>query len=132
MINFYLFLIALSYSFVNIYTINNHEILKNRNIANDPFDNSTLGWFQTFEDNFDDKDVAISKGTDSTCFTGTASCLIGHSWSQLCSDQYDQQLKNLNKCNWNVYSFYNYMDFGARVHTGHILYTLYRRHSLHF
>lgn len=77
-------------------------------------DYSTLGWYKTFEDEFDPASTAIAKGADPTCFTKKAKCLDRLGWNtQDCAQEYQTQLKDMNKCNWRVYNYYNYMDFDA-------------------
>lgn len=77
-------------------------------------DYSSLGWYKTFEDEFETASTAISKGADPTCFTKKAKCLDRLGWNtQDCAPEYQNQLKDMNKCNWRVYNYYNYMDFDA-------------------
>lgn len=75
-------------------------------------DQSSLGWYKTFEDEFDPASTAISKGADPTCFSRKAKCANDYEWSaEDCDQQFQPQLADLNKCTWKVYDFYNYMDF---------------------
>lgn len=81
------------------------------------FDNQELGWKLTFEDNFDDKTTAIAKGADPNCFSKTPTCMINW-WSRKECPEWATQLSDLNKCNWDVYHYYNYMDWDAPEGTG--------------
>lgn len=74
------------------------------------FPNDDPGWKLTFEDNFDEPSVAISKGVDPECFSKTPTCMINW-WSRESCPDYGSHLAKLNKCNWDVYHYYNYMDF---------------------
>ena len=98
--------------------LDNTNVIQKRQIANDPFDESTLGWYQTFADDFEDQDVAIRHGAEPSCFSGKASCMFEYSSSELCPEIFKNQLTNLNKCNWNVYSYYNHLDYGTALGEG--------------
>lgn len=82
-------------------------------------DESTLGWFVTFEDEFDNAYKAIDKGVDPKCFTQKPKCAKNFEWDTSdCDQKYENQLHDLNKCIWKVYDFYNYMDFDAEEGKG--------------
>jgi hypothetical protein len=81
------------------------------------FDNSEAGWFLTFEDQFEDKQTAIAKGANPNCFNKIPTCMLNW-WSRSDCPEFSNQLENLNKCNWNVYHYYNYMDWDAKEGTG--------------
>lgn len=83
----------------------------NRMIAT--VDTTQYGWKETFVDEFETREISISKGISPSCFDLPAQCLLNY-WSQKeCKSQYQSQLRNLNKCNWRVYDMYNWMDFNA-------------------
>jgi hypothetical protein len=68
------------------------------------------GWKLTFQDHFDDAQTAINKGADPQCFSRNPTCMINWWGAQECPE-FKNELSNLNKCNWSVYHYYNYMDF---------------------
>jgi Glycosyl hydrolases family 16 len=76
-------------------------------------DETKYGWKITFEDEFEDRDRAIARGTPANCFDMKPQCLIQYWTQKECRSEYHAQLKNLNKCNWRVYDLYNWMDFDA-------------------
>jgi len=78
-------------------------------------DETGYGWFQTFEDEFEDADTAILRGANPGCFTQRAKCLKQYWADQECDPAFDSNLANLNKCNWRVYDYYNYMDLDAKA-----------------
>lgn len=81
-------------------------------------DQTQYGWKLTFEDEFENSDMAIARGTPSSCFSMPPQCLIQH-WTQRdCRPEYHAKLRNLNKCNWRVYDLYNWMDFDAKEGAG--------------
>jgi hypothetical protein len=69
------------------------------------------GWKQTFVDEFDSTAVAVAKGADPKCFSKVPHCMINW-WGRIECPEYATKLKDLNKCIWDVYDYYNYMDFG--------------------
>jgi beta-glucanase (GH16 family) len=76
-------------------------------------DVTQYGWKETFVDEFEGRDAAISRGVSSDCFDLPPQCLVQY-WTQKdCKPEYHAQLRNLNKCNWRVYDLYNWMDFDA-------------------
>lgn len=81
------------------------------------FDENDPEWKLTFEDNFDDKAAAISKGADPECFSKVPTCMINW-WSREECPELATELSDLNKCNWDVYHYYNYMDWDAPEGTG--------------
>ena len=81
------------------------------------FDPNDPGWKLIWSDEFDDKDTAISKGVDPNCFSKTPTCMINW-WSREECPEWSTQLSDLNKCNWDVYHYYNYMDWDAPEGTG--------------
>lgn len=81
------------------------------------FNSNDTGWFLTFSDEFDDKDTAIAKGTSPECFSKTPTCMINW-WARSDCQEFATQLSDLNKCNWDVYHYYNYMDWDAPEGTG--------------
>lgn len=81
------------------------------------FDPNDPGWKLIWSDEFDDKDTAISKGVDPNCFSKTPTCMINW-WSREECPEWATQLSDLNKCNWDVYHYYNYMDWDAPEGTG--------------
>lgn len=70
------------------------------------------GWKLVFEDNFETADKAVGKGADPKCFSKNPVCLINWWGTEECPE-FKTQLADLNKCNWSVYHYYNYMDFEA-------------------
>ncbi len=70
------------------------------------------GWFLTFEDEFESKELSISKGADPNCFSRTPTCMIEWGTPEACTE-FSEGLSDLNKCHWSVYSYYNYMDQDA-------------------
>jgi len=79
----------------------------------------TFGWHQTFEDQFDSAETAIAKGSPAECFSKPASCANEFEWdNSLCDAKFNSSLKDLNKCNWKVFNYYNYMDFEASIGEG--------------
>jgi len=81
-------------------------------------DETRYGWKLTFQDEFENRDQAIAHGAPSTCFDMAPQCLIQY-WTQKdCRPQYNEQLRNLNKCNWRFYDMYNWMDFDAKEGEG--------------
>jgi hypothetical protein len=84
-----------------------------------PIDQSSLGWFVTFEDEFDDSYKAVARGADPKCFSQKPKCAKNFEWDASdCDSKYDYQLRDLNKCVWKVYDFYNYMDFDTELGKG--------------
>ena len=84
--------------------------------ANDEY---AFGWRETFMDDFTNADQAISRGADPKCFSKKPLCANEFEWDQSeCDAKYHTQLKDLNKCTWTVFNFYNYMDFDAPVGQG--------------
>jgi beta-glucanase (GH16 family) len=81
------------------------------------FDNNDPGWMLTFSDEFDSKEIAIAKGKNPECFSKTPTCMINW-WARTDCQEYSTQLADLNKCNWDVYHYYNYMDWDAPEGTG--------------
>ncbi len=76
-------------------------------------DETKYGWKVTFEDEFINRDQAISQGSPTHCFDLPPQCLVQY-WSQKeCRSEVHQNLRNLNKCVWRVYDMYNWMDFDA-------------------
>jgi Glycosyl hydrolases family 16 len=71
---------------------------------------SPTGWKLTFEDHFDSKEIAISKGADPACFNRNPVCMINWWGAQECPE-FKTELTHLNKCHWSAYHYYNYMDF---------------------
>ncbi len=50
-------------------------------------------------------------GEDPTCYSRKPQCMPRVSWGPTdCPAEAAPQLANLNKCNWSVYNFYNYMN----------------------
>ncbi len=85
--------------------------------SNNSSEVSALGWKLTFEDHFDPKDVAIAKGADPKCFSMPAHCMINW-WTREACPEWNTQLSDLNKCHWDVYNYYNYMDYDAKEGQG--------------
>ena len=83
--------------------------------AEAPDDSTRYGWKLTFSDEFDDAEAAIAKGADPSCFSQKPKCMIQYWTDTECDASYQAQLRNLNKCNWRVYQYYNYMDLGAKA-----------------
>jgi hypothetical protein len=81
------------------------------------FNSNDLGWKLTFSDEFEDKATAISNGADPECFSKTPTCMINW-WSRSECPEWATQLSDLNKCKWDVYHYYNYMDWDAPEGTG--------------
>ena len=81
------------------------------------FDNNDPGWMLTFSDEFDDKATAIAKGANPECFSKTPTCMLNW-WHRSECQEFANQLSDLNKCNWDVYHYYNYMDWDAPEGTG--------------
>lgn len=79
--------------------------------SNDP------GWLLTFSDEFDDKATSIAKGANPECFSKSPTCMINW-WARTDCPEYATKLADLNKCNWDVYQYYNYMDWDAPEGTG--------------
>jgi beta-glucanase (GH16 family) len=75
------------------------------------------GWKLTFSDEFDDRATAISKGADPNCFDKVPTCMINW-WSRAECPEFTSELANLNKCKWDAYHYYNYMDWDAPEGTG--------------
>jgi hypothetical protein len=86
-----------------------------------PEDVTAYGWKLTFHDDFEDyyditpNGTVINKGKKdappSHCFSLTPQCMKW-SWVQKdCDPKYHKQLEDLNKCNWRVFDYYNWMDF---------------------
>jgi beta-glucanase (GH16 family) len=76
-------------------------------------DETKYGWKITFEDEFEGREAAVSRGVSARCFDMIPQCLVQY-WTQKdCKSIYRTQLSNLNKCNWRVYDLYNWMDFDA-------------------
>ncbi len=73
---------------------------------------SSKGWKLVFEDHFETAQVAINKGADPKCYSKSPVCLINWWGSEECPE-FKTALADLNKCNWSVYHYYNYMDFEA-------------------
>jgi hypothetical protein len=75
-------------------------------------DTGGYGWKLTFEDGFDDPAVAIAKGADPTCYSLPATCV--DLWNRYdCAPEFQAQLAGLNKCHWQVFDQYNWMDQNA-------------------
>jgi hypothetical protein len=68
------------------------------------------GWKLTFSDEFDDANTAIAKGADPKCFSMPPGCMLNW-WHREECPEFSAQLSNLNKCVWDAYNYYNYMDF---------------------
>lgn len=82
-------------------------------------DQSSLGWYKILDEEFDPASVAINKGADPKCFSKKAKCAKTFEWAaEDCAEEYQPQLKDLNKCTWKIYDFYNYMDFDAKEGDG--------------
>ena len=81
------------------------------------FDTNDSGWFLTFSDEFEDKTTAMAKGANPECFSKTPTCMINW-WARSDCQEFSTQLSDLNKCNWDVYHYYNYMDWDAPEGTG--------------
>jgi hypothetical protein len=77
-------------------------------------DATQYGWKLTFEDEFLDRDQAIARGTPSYCFDLPPQCLLNGWVRKECPRESHSQLRHLNKCNWQVYDRYNWMDFSAK------------------
>ena len=78
---------------------------------------SEKGWILTFKDEFETKEEAISKGADPNCFSRSPTCMIEWGTPELCPE-FSSGLGDLNKCNWSVYYYYNYMDQEAPAGKG--------------
>ncbi len=78
---------------------------------------SAQGWKLVFEDNFEGAQSAIAKGVDPSCFNRSPVCMINWWGSEECLE-HKSNLADLNKCTWNVYKYYNYMDFEAAEGAG--------------
>ena len=81
------------------------------------FDNNDPGWILTFNDEFEGKDLSVAKGANPECFSKSPTCMINW-WARNDCPEYTNQLSDLNKCNWDVYHYYNYMDWDAPEGTG--------------
>lgn len=121
LILFATFIFSTIFSFLNIdYNSTANKFLKNDRYPAQVADSQSYGWKLSFEDNFSDPEVAIfQEGVPFECYyedltmkiSSAATCMLNY-WSQKkCSEDYTNNLKNLNKCNWSVYDYYNYMDF---------------------
>lgn len=75
-------------------------------------DRGGLGWKLTFQDEFDAPTVAIAKGADPSCYSLPATCV--DLWNRFdCAPEFQAQLSELNKCHWQVFDQYNWMDQNA-------------------
>lgn len=81
------------------------------------FDSNDTGWLLTFSDEFEGKNQAIAKGVKPECFSKNPTCMLNW-WSRSECPEFSTQLSDLNKCNWDVYYYYNYMDWEAPEGTG--------------
>jgi hypothetical protein len=112
-------------SYNNIYPIwstnwMNNPVMQNSDHFNSNFyqgEISPLGWKITLSDDFDTAAVAVAKGADPSCFSRTPHCMINW-WGREACPEYATQLKDLNKCTWDVYNYYNYMDYDAKEGEG--------------
>ena len=67
---------------------------------------SSKRWKLVWSDEF-------NSGETTSCYTRPAKCLMEPNTIPVdCPPAVNEQLRNLNKCVWSVYSFYNYMDQG--------------------
>lgn len=83
-----------------------------REIAQEPSnaDSTSFGWKVTFVDDFDDASTAIAKGAPASCFSGPAMCKKQY-WTTLpCAPEFNDRFKDLNKCTWQVYDLFNWMN----------------------
>jgi len=94
----------------------NHDITHIVNTV-ESFDTVATGWILTHADEFDDKATAIAKGADPACFSKAPTCMINW-WARKDCPEFATELADLNKCNWDVYNYYNYMDWDAPEGTG--------------
>ena len=74
-------------------------------------------WKLSFKDEFNGQEEAIKNGEDSSCYTRAPRCYISWGGVENC-EEFSSQLKDLNKCTWQVYNYYNYMDGDAKEGEG--------------
>jgi len=89
--------------------------VKVKGSAEIPEDQSLVKWKLTFQDDFSGPGAA---GVSPDCYTRTPLCVItGWGGSRECPE-YAGALKNLNKCVWRAWDFYNFMDDKTPVGQG--------------